>query len=58
MSEQLTSLRRELAKDVQIFVGGAAAAKYEGMASAIGARQFGNLDEFRVALQVMDGGGS
>jgi DNA-binding transcriptional MerR regulator/methylmalonyl-CoA mutase cobalamin-binding subunit len=58
VSEQLTSLRRELAKDVQIFVGGAAAAKYEGMASAIGARQFGNLDEFRVALQVMDGGGS
>jgi DNA-binding transcriptional MerR regulator len=58
VSEQLTALRRKLARNVQIFVGGATAAKYESVASAIGAQQFGSLDDFRVALQNTDGGRS
>jgi DNA-binding transcriptional MerR regulator/methylmalonyl-CoA mutase cobalamin-binding subunit len=58
VSEQLTALRRELGENLQIFVGGAAAAGYGTEVSAIGAHRFGSLDDFRASLENPDGGES
>lgn len=51
VSEQLTTLREELGEGVRIFVGGAAAGRYESAVAAIGAHRFDSLNEFRAALQ-------
>jgi DNA-binding transcriptional MerR regulator/methylmalonyl-CoA mutase cobalamin-binding subunit len=56
VGEQLTTLRKELGDRVRIYVGGAAASRYEAAVSAIGAHRFASLDEFRASLENPGGG--
>ena len=51
VEEQLDRLRRDLGANVGIFIGGAAAAKHDGIAERIGAERISDLASFRTRLE-------